>query len=262
MEISIIIPVYNSDQILPELVSQIKKEAESFSKKFEVILVNDFSQDDSWKIIKNLSYRYNFVKGINLKKNYGQHNAIAAGLNFSLGNYIVLMDDDLQHNPVYIKDIVYELKKGNDACYVKYLKRKHVFWKKFLSWLNNATSSFLANKPFNIYTSSFKGFNREICQNILNDKSNEVFLDWIILENSNKTKSINIYHQKRFSGNTNYNLEKLFILWSSMIIGIKPKTKTNKIILDIIKFFINNFLYKIIKKRDIKEKYSISEKTF
>ena len=160
MEVSIIIPVYNSEKILTELIDQIKKEVESFSKKFEVILVNDFSHDDSWKIIKNLSNKYNFIKGIDLKKNYGQHNAIVAGLNFSSGDYMILMDDDLQHNPIYIKNILDELQNGNDVCYVKYLKRKHVFWKKFLSWLNNATSSFLANKPFNIYTSSFKGFNK------------------------------------------------------------------------------------------------------
>ena len=160
MLISLVIPVYNSNDILPELVNKITK---NLTEKFEIILVNDFSKDNSWKTIKEITETNHFVKGINLKENYGQHNAISAGLNYANGKYIILMDDDLQHDPIYINDIINELHKGYEACYVKYLYRKHVYWKRLVSKLNHLTSSILAGKSTKIYTSSFKGFNRRIC---------------------------------------------------------------------------------------------------
>ncbi len=262
MEVSIVIPVYNSKKILPELISQIKKEIEYFSKKFEVILVNDFSHDDSWETIKNLSTKYNFIKGINLEKNYGQHNAIIAGLNYISGSYIILMDDDLQHSPNYIINIVEQLKNGYDVCYVKYLKRKHVLWKKFFSWLNNLTASILANKPISIYTSSFKGFNNKICKKIILTKKNQVFLDWLILDQTNKISIIEVFHHERYSGVTNYDLKKLLSLWSVMILNITPKKKLSFILLFFLKFLINIFSYIFLKKKDIKEQFSILDKTF
>ena len=80
------------------------------------------------------------------------------------------MDDDLQHDPNSIGKIIQELKSGNDACYVKYLKRKHVVWKKFVSWLNNITARILVGKSTKIYTSSFKGFNEDIKKHICQQK--------------------------------------------------------------------------------------------
>ena len=105
MELSIIIPVYNSAKILPTLVGEVEKALDNKIKKMEVIFVNDFSIDNSWEIIKKLSKEKKFIKGINLKENYGQHNAIAAGLSISTGEFVILMDDDLQHDPIYIERI-------------------------------------------------------------------------------------------------------------------------------------------------------------
>ena len=79
MEISIVIPVYNSSKILKSLLENIFREISKFSKHFEVILVNDFSNDNSWNEIQKLKKKYNFIKGLNLKKNYGQHSAISVG---------------------------------------------------------------------------------------------------------------------------------------------------------------------------------------
>ena len=105
MELSIVIPVYNSANILPELVKHIKFNLMDKVNSFELFLVNDCSKDNSWTIIKELSSNNSFIKGVNLKKNYGQHNSIMAGLNECEGKYIILMDDDLQHPPNKINDI-------------------------------------------------------------------------------------------------------------------------------------------------------------
>ena len=89
-----------------------------------------------------------------------------------------------------------------------------------------------------------------------------MFLDWIILNNSKKTNSIQVLHRKRYSGTTNYNLNKLLLLWSSMIMSIKSKNIISKLIINILKIFIQHFLVKVIKKKIFNEKFLISGKTF
>ena len=99
MDLSIVVPVYNSERIVEDLVQKIYFSIEKINSvnSYEIILVNDCSPDNSWKKIKILSKKFNFVKGISLKENFGQHNAIMAGLNDSVGEKIVTIDDDLQH---------------------------------------------------------------------------------------------------------------------------------------------------------------------
>ena len=172
------------------------------------------------------------------------------------------MDDDLQHDPIYIEKILFELENGYDACYVKYINRKHGLIKIFISWINHITSSYLSEKSNKIYTSSFKGFKNRIGQKINEDKELEVFLDWLILKNANSIQSIEIIHRKRFEGKTNYNFKKLLILWSNMILKIKPQNKIKRLIIVFLKFIINSIIYKSIEKKFYSEKYLINEKTF
>ena len=87
-------------------------------------------------------------------------------------------------------------------------------------------------------------------------------MDWIIVENSKKIKTINVLHRERFEGKTNYGIKKLLILWSNMIIKIKSKNRFKKILLFLIKIFINKVLYKILRKKKFSEKFLITEKTF
>ena len=135
-------------------------------------------------------------------------------------------------------------------------------WKRFLSYINHVSSSYLSNKSIKIYTSSFKGINKRISYIINRDQNYEFFLDWLIVENSKKIQTIDILHRKRLEGKTNYDFKKLIILWSNMIIKIKPKNKFKILLLSIIKLFIKLIVYKILKKKEYKEKFLVSEKTF
>ena len=129
MKLSIIIPVYNSSKILEKLITEINSNLSGRLKQdYEIILVNDFSKDNSWDIIKKISKEFNFIKGIDLNYNLGQHGATFVGLKYSIGNKIIIMDDDLQHPPQSLISI-YEQLDLYDACYTVYLKRKHVYWK-------------------------------------------------------------------------------------------------------------------------------------
>lgn len=256
MKISIIIPVYNSSPMLTELCDRIFKTMKelNFQNNFELIMVNDCSQDNSWEKINDLSSIYYFVKGINLSENFGQHNAIMAGLNNCTGKYIITIDDDLQHPPEFIPEILDKL-DNFDVCYTNYRNRKHVGWKKFVSKLNNIVSSFILNKSLKIYMSSFRGFTNEIKQNLVKFKGNDVYLDGLIIKNAKKITMITIDHQERKIGESNYNFKKLFILWSNMILNFSfLPFRTASIFGFTLKLFI-----KVLRKKNEKLQFSVKE---
>ena len=124
MDLSIIIPVYNSEKIVQLLTNQIIKSVNDIKsiESYEILLINDCSHDDSWEKIKTLAKTSDIIKGINLSQNIGQHGALMTGFNECKGKVIVTMDDDLQHSPNSIIDILNELNKGFDVCYTKYFR--------------------------------------------------------------------------------------------------------------------------------------------
>ena len=217
IRLSIIIPVYNSSKILEKLINEINSNLyETFKDNYEIILINDFSNDNSWETIKEISEKFNFIKGINLSYNVGQHGAIFVGLKNSIGDRIIIMDDDLQHPPQSLMSI-YEKLDLFDACYTLYIKRKHVNWKIFVSIVNNFFSSFIFNKPFKIYTSSMKGIRGNVRDKFLVHNPKIPFIDSLILKEAKNITNIKVYHQERFEGKSNYDVRKLFILWFDMI---------------------------------------------
>jgi undecaprenyl-phosphate 4-deoxy-4-formamido-L-arabinose transferase len=216
--LSIVVPVYRSAPILPKLVEAIAAEmgAEGLSSKFELILVNDCSPDDSWQVIRKLAETNPFLKGITLRRNVGQHNAIMAGLHHVSGEYVVLMDDDLQHPPSAIADIVKALADGYDVCYTNYLNRQHAAWKKLGSWFNDRMATLLLGKPKGLYLSSFKGMHREIAEEIVHYDGPYTYLDGLILDVTRSITTVDIKHQARFEGESNYTFGKLLSLWMKM----------------------------------------------
>ena len=256
MKISIVVPVFNSSDILDELVIRIKNTLEKIDYKdnFELILINDFSGDSSWIKIKNLRKKYFFIKGINLSENFGQHNAIMAGLNNLSGDYVITLDDDLQHPPEYIPNIIEKL-NDFDVCYTNYKNRKHIGWKKAVSTINNIVSSFLLNKPLRIYMSSFRGLKKNIVLEIIKFKKPDVYIDGLIINLAKNIEMITVEHHARKKGESNYTLKKLLILWSNMLINFSFfPFKTPSIFGIVLKFLV-----KLVRKKNIKPQYKISE---
>jgi glycosyltransferase involved in cell wall biosynthesis len=217
MDISIIIPVYRSEKILPELVSRIKTVLKN--KKYELILVNDHSPDDSWKTIVELKKKNRFIKGINLRKNFSQHNAIMAGLNYATGKVVVMMDDDLQHPPESIIDLVSKIDSGFDVCYTRYKNRRHNVFKQFGSYFANLIAKLIIGKPTNLYLSSFKAVSQDVCKEMVRYDGPYPYLDGLILQLTNNIGIVDIEHQERFEGKSNYTLIKLFSLFFKMATG-------------------------------------------
>lgn len=256
MYLSIIVPVYNSENILYELSDRIFKACKQINLRdnFELLLINDCSIDNSWNKIKFLSKTNNHIKGINLSENFGQHNAIMAGFNNCKGDFIITMDDDLQHPPEFISKILDNL-KISDVCYTNYRKRKHARWKTTVSKINNFVSSFLLSKPLNIYMSSYRGLRRFIIDDIIKYKDPEVYIDGLILSSTNNIKMITVDHHPRKEGKSNYDLKKLLILWSNMLINFSffPIRIVSPFGI-LLKYFV-----KIFRKKTLKPQYEIIE---
>ena len=260
MKLSIVIPIYNSSKIIHKLINQLNSKIDNkIIRKFEIILINDCSNDDSWTVIKKISKNNSKIRGINLQENYGQHSAIFAGLKFARGKKIITMDDDLQHPPSSIMAIYNKL-DDYDLCYTLYLKRKHPIWKKTISYLNNVYSSFLFNKPLSIYHSSFRGFKSRMCKKILHFKKPVIFLDSLLLKETKNICTIKVKHKKRFKGESNYKLKNLFSLFFDMIVNYHFLPLRFGTLLGIISNFFVQILRLLDKNKN--DQYIIKEKTF
>ncbi|MBI5219671.1 MAG: glycosyltransferase family 2 protein [Bacteroidia bacterium] len=202
-EISIVIPVYNSQGNLKELNRQIRDALQGV--EYELILVNDGSTDNSWDIIKELVKNEKNITAVNLRKNFGQDNALMAGLKFVTGHYIVIMDDDLQHSPYDILTLYNKCREGYDICYARFMKKNQTVWKNFGSRMNGAFARFLLQKPKGVYMSPFKIVRSEVVKEILKYSGPFPYLEGLLLQVTGNVTCVNATHQKRYSGKGNFN---------------------------------------------------------
>ena len=217
-DVSVVVPVYRSQEILPRLVEEtaLALSATGHAGRFEIILVCDASPDDSWSVIQQLAKAKSFVRGVLLRKNAGQHNATMAGLARARGARVVVMDDDLQHPPSAIPELLSQLDRGYDVCYTQYRNRQHVFWKKAGSKLNDIAANVLLNKPKGLYLSSFKALDRSVVREIVKYDGPYAYVDGLILDITRRIAAVEIDHAPRASGTGNYNLRRSLSLWLKM----------------------------------------------
>ena len=163
VEISVVVPVYNSEDCLEELARQIHDALEN-KFTYELLLINDQSKDKSWEKIVSLAEKYSFIKGINLRKNSGQDNALMAGIRNSSGRYVVIMDDDLQHSPYDIPALYKCIIEGKyDVVYANFHPKKQSLWKNIGSWLNGKIAEFVLEKPKAFICRLLKSFLMKSC---------------------------------------------------------------------------------------------------
>lgn len=224
---SIIIPCYNSEKSIGKVVDLTVQELKQMKiENYEFVLVNDCSPDNGKTLaeLKRLSAEYPFVKTVDLAKNSGQHNATMAGLRYAVGDYIISMDDDLQTHPSQIP-ILFEALQANDydIIYGYYPKKKHNGFRNLLSKLNYASVRFLIGKPKGLETSSFWIIKKFVRDYIIQYNNAFPYLQGLFLRTTKNIGCIPIQHFEREYGESNYNLKKLFRLWSNILgFSIKP----------------------------------------
>lgn len=219
MKLSICVPVYKSESILEKFVETIEKEV-TFVDTYELILVNDCSPDKSWEKIVELKNKYNFIVGVNLIKNFSQHNAVMAALNEASGDIIVTMDDDLQHNPADIIKLYNKIINENcDVCYTKFLNREHKSWKVLGSKFNDMVANLLINKTKDLYLSPFRAMTKQVRDLVVSYDGPYPYVDGLILSVTKNIEVVEAEHNKRFEGEGNYNFVKSVSLWTKMATG-------------------------------------------
>ncbi len=213
MGISVVIPVYNSESCADGLVYKLTTVMQPLNKPFEIILVNDGSKDRSWDKIVELSAVNNTVKGVNFSKNFGQDNALMAGLIHSSGKSVIIMDDDCQHDPCDIPSLLLQIEKGYDVCYANFASKKQSFIKNFGSWFNGKVANIVIGKPDAIYLSSYKAVSRLVVDEITKYDGPFPYIDGLIFGITRNITQIPATHYERLAGESNYSFIKLISVW-------------------------------------------------
>ncbi|MDD3337935.1 MAG: glycosyltransferase family 2 protein [Lachnospiraceae bacterium] len=214
MLVSIVIPCYNSEQTIRRVVEMVMGEFEHFEGyTCEFVLVNDNSKDDTFGQIKALGKDYPCVHGINLMRNFGQHNALMAAMNYTKGDYVLGMDDDLQTHPSQIYKLLEKMQEGYDLVYGVYAKSKNSPLKNFTSWLNRVSSRILLDRPKEIMSSNFWLITRAVRNEVIKYKNYNPYVDGLFYRCTTRIGNVQVEHHKREVGTSNYTLRKLLHLW-------------------------------------------------
>jgi glycosyltransferase involved in cell wall biosynthesis len=218
MDFSIIIPVYNSEETIEELFNGIKKTFEDLGKSYEVIIVEDGSTDNSWKKLEYLKKdNPSIITIIKLTKNYGQHNATLCGFEYSTGDLLITIDDDLQIHPDEIKKLFAKYSETEtDLIYGYFKKKRH-------SILRNLGSKFLKRSSKQLFKapgegSSFRLIRKELANNIIQHVQNFVFIDELLLWYTDNIDFVEVKHEKRRHQRSGYSYVKLFKIFTNIIV--------------------------------------------
>ena len=221
--ISIVSPVYRAEKILPILVSEINLVMERIGEDYEIILVDDRSPDNSWEVMKVLSSQNPKIKSIRLSRNFGQHSAIFAGLTKAKGDWVVVMDCDMQDQPKEIAKLYKKALEGYDIVLGQRENRKDKFLKKLSSKLFYKVFNYLSGGQFNNEIGNFGIYKKKVIDSILNIndyiKFFPLFINWVGF----KSTSIPIEHSTREEGKSSYSISRLLKLAFNVIISFSDK---------------------------------------
>ena len=221
--ISIVSPVYRAEKILPILVSEINLVMERIGEDYEIILVDDRSPDNSWEVMKVLSSQNPKIKSIRLSRNFGQHSAIFAGLTKTKGDWVVVMDCDMQDQPKEIAKLYKKALEGYDIVLGQRENRKDKFLKKLSSKLFYKVFNYLSGGHFNNEIGNFGIYRKKAIDSILNIndyiKFFPLFINWVGF----KSISIPIEHSEREEGKSSYSISRLLKLAFNVIVSFSDK---------------------------------------
>jgi len=207
--LSIVIPVYNSETILPTLIDRIGRVLPSVDSNAEAILVNDGSNDQSWEIICELSRRYEWVHGIDLMRNYGQHNALLCGIRAAKGEIVITMDDDLEHPPEEIPKLIGKLEEGYDVVYGRPQKRQRGFLRHLATQVTKLALQNTMGAEIAQTVSAFRAFRTRLRDAFANYRSPFVSIDVLLTWGTTRFVAIPVRHDSRWGGESHYTPRKL-----------------------------------------------------
>jgi glycosyltransferase involved in cell wall biosynthesis len=223
MKISIVSPIYKASNILDELVRRISISVETITQDYEIILVEDGCPQNSWEKIEALASDNPQIKGIKLSRNFGQHHAITAGLDHAKGDWVVVMDCDLQDRPEEIPKLYHKALEDFDIVFARRVVRQDGFFKKLSSKLFYKAFSYLSGIEQDGTIGNFGIYSKNVI-NAINTMREPMraFLPMAKWVGFNKT-SVDVEHRERFEGKTSYNWNKLMNLALDIALAYSDK---------------------------------------
>src|SRR5882672_2237542 len=218
--LSIVVPVYNGAATIGELVNALR--ALEIAGGLEIVLVVDGSPDNSLAVCKRLAVEPGApIVLLNLSRNYGEHNAVMAGLARARGSYVITMDDDLQNPPGEVKRLFEHARDGGfDAVYTYYEEKKHAAWRNLGSSFTNWCADQVIDKPKGLYLSSFRCISAFVRERVVSSYEGPYpYIDGLIFQVTQNVGRLQVGHLPRADGRSNYTLRRLVRLWLSMFLN-------------------------------------------
>lgn len=223
VHLSVVVPVYKAEHILDELYRRLKVALETISFNFEIVLVEDCGGDNSWQVIERLAAADPRVRGVQFSRNFGQHYGITAGMDRCQGDWVVVMDCDLQDRPEEIPRLYAKAMEGYDIVLARRGDRRDPLLKRFTSWLFYKLFSYLADIEYDGQTGNFRIMSRAVVMNFCLVREQLRFFGGIVQWLGFPTASIEVEHAERFEGNSTYTFGKLWKLAAETIIAYSDK---------------------------------------
>lgn len=221
--ISIISPVYRAEKIIPELVRRIEQAVSKITDNFEIILVEDCGPDNSWEVIENIANNNKKVKGFKLSRNFGQHYAITCGLDHAKGEWIVVMDCDLQDQPEEIVKLYNKAIEGFDVVLAQRVERQDGLIKRLFSKYFYRTLGYLTGSSMDESVANFGIYNKKAIDAVKSLRESIRYFPTMIKWVGFKQTGIPIEHAERADGNSSYNFKRLFNLALDIILAYSDK---------------------------------------
>ena len=223
MYISIVSPVYKAEKIVPELVLRIINSVEKITPNFEIILVEDGSPDNSWDQIEKACFADKRIKGIKLSRNFGQHYAITAGLDNAKGEWVVVMDCDLQDQPEEIVNLLNKATEGFEIVVAKRVNRKDFFIKRLFSYFFYRVLSYLTGTIQDSEVANFGIYHKKVITSVCQMRESIRYFPTMVNWVGFKRTNLEVEHSKRLVGKTSYNFKKLINLSLDVILAFSDK---------------------------------------
>ena len=217
--LSIVIPLFNAALTLPALYRELS--ALEISGGLELIFVNDGSCDETEEIALRLTRTSRVpITLLSLSRNFGEHNAVLAGLRASTGQYVVTMDDDLQNPPSEVLRLLNVAEsEQHDVVYAIYERKEHAWWRNLGSTLTNFLADYVVDKPKKLYLSSFRCMTRLVADEVAKSRNPYPYIDGLIFQVTKNAGVVRVRHVEREQGQSGYTLRKLVRLWMSMLVN-------------------------------------------
>jgi len=221
--ISVVVPVYRSEGILPELVRRLREVLPALAANYELVLVNDCSPDGSWEVIGQLAGQYPWIHAINLMRNYGQHNALLCGIRATQYGVLVTMDDDLQHPPEEISKLLAVLDEGYDVVYGRPAQEQHGLLRDLASLTTKLALQGVMGAEIARQVSAFRAFRAEVGNAFTHYEGSFVSIDVLLTWGTNRFAATPVRHEPRAQGTSGYTLRKLVTHALNMMTGFSTK---------------------------------------